>query len=124
MSSPTQPSDLNQRSLHFRGWDVRWDRRTEQSAVCRHIDLVQRSELSRRDLELLAGANALSTFAGNRHHAAWALAGVDTEFALLAQAAPPRGHSFTESAERGLEHPCEFQEHRTAAPPSSARPAS
>ncbi|GFE82462.1 error-prone DNA polymerase [Steroidobacter agaridevorans] len=51
-------------------------------------DLVRRSLLSRRDLELLAGANALSTLAGNRHHAAWALAGVDTELALLAQASP------------------------------------
>lgn len=51
-------------------------------------DLVRRSRLARRDLELLAGANALSSLTGNRHHAAWALAGVDTEFALLADASP------------------------------------
>jgi error-prone DNA polymerase len=51
-------------------------------------DLVRRSELSRRDLELLAGANALSGLSGNRHHAAWSLAGVETEYALLAPAPP------------------------------------
>jgi error-prone DNA polymerase len=51
-------------------------------------DLVHRSQLSRRDLELLAGANALSVLAGNRHHAAWTLAGVETDLALLAPAAP------------------------------------
>jgi error-prone DNA polymerase len=51
-------------------------------------DLVHRSSLSRRDLELLAGANALASLAGNRHHAAWSLAGVETELALLVQAPP------------------------------------
>ena len=51
-------------------------------------DLVHRSGLCRRDLELLAGANALCSLAGNRHHAAWTLAGVETDLALLAQAAP------------------------------------
>jgi error-prone DNA polymerase len=51
-------------------------------------DLVQRTQLSRRELELLAGANALATLAGNRHHAAWALSGVETEYALLAPAHP------------------------------------
>ena len=51
-------------------------------------DLVHRGRLSRRDLELLAGANALAALAGNRHHAAWALAGVETDYALLADAPP------------------------------------
>lgn len=51
-------------------------------------DLVQRARLQRRDLELLAGANALATLAGNRHHAAWALAGVETEYELLGTAPP------------------------------------
>lgn len=51
-------------------------------------DLVQKTKLTRRELELLAGANTLSTLAGNRHHAAWALAGVETELELLAQAPP------------------------------------
>ncbi len=49
-------------------------------------DQVQRSQLQRRDLELLAGANALASLAGNRHHAAWALAGVETDYELLADA--------------------------------------
>lgn len=51
-------------------------------------DLVHRSQLSRRDLELLAGANALSSLSGHRHRAAWALAGVETDYVLLAQAPP------------------------------------
>jgi error-prone DNA polymerase len=51
-------------------------------------DFVQRTQLQRRDLELLAGANALSSLAGNRHHAAWSLAGVETENAFLAAAQP------------------------------------
>jgi error-prone DNA polymerase len=59
-----------------------------EGAFATTADLVQRTQLSRRDLELLAGANALSTLAGNRHHAAWGLAGVETDHVLLAQAAP------------------------------------
>lgn len=51
-------------------------------------DLVYRSGLSRRDLELLAGANTLSSLSGHRHRAAWALAGVETDYALLAPAPP------------------------------------
>ncbi|MFC4311590.1 error-prone DNA polymerase [Steroidobacter flavus] len=61
----------------------------DESAFVDPTNLVRRSELSRRDLELLAGANALASLAGHRHRAAWALAGVETDHELLAQA-PPR----------------------------------
>ncbi|WP_129778608.1 error-prone DNA polymerase [Peristeroidobacter soli] len=64
-------------------------------------DLVNRSRLNRRELELLADANALSTLAGNRHHSAWALAGVDTEFALLTQAPPKEATPLLRSPSEG-----------------------
>ena len=60
----------------------------EDAAFADTADLVRRTQLSRRDLELLAGANALAALSGNRHHAAWALAGVDTDCELLAEAPP------------------------------------
>ncbi|MBM0105434.1 error-prone DNA polymerase [Steroidobacter sp. S1-65] len=64
-------------------------------------DLVHRSQLSRRDLELLAGANALSALAGNRHHAAWTLAGVETDYALLADAPPNEATPLLRSPSEG-----------------------
>jgi error-prone DNA polymerase len=41
-------------------------------------DLSRRAGLDARELELLAQAGALSRLAGNRHQAAWSVAGVDT----------------------------------------------
>lgn len=46
-------------------------------------DLAVRARLNRRDLESLAAANALAALAGNRHQAAWSLAGVDDELPLF-----------------------------------------
>jgi len=52
-------------------------------------DLVMRSRLDRRQLDALAGANALATLTGNRHQAAWQLAGVETGLPLLDDAPVP-----------------------------------
>lgn len=41
-------------------------------------DLARRARLDARDLNLLAGADALATLAGHRHQAAWAVQGIDT----------------------------------------------
>lgn len=49
-------------------------------------DLALRAQLNRGDLEALAGANALATLTGNRHQAAWALAGIDTALPLFQKA--------------------------------------
>jgi error-prone DNA polymerase len=54
-------------------------------------DLAHRAELGSRDLAALGAANALLRLSGNRHQAAWTLAGVDTELPLLAQAAAAEG---------------------------------
>jgi error-prone DNA polymerase len=54
-------------------------------------DLAHRAELSSKDLAALGAANALQRLSGNRHQAAWVLAGVDTELPLLAQAAAQEG---------------------------------
>lgn len=56
-------------------------------------DLALRAGLNRMNLDALAAANALSSLAGTRHQAAWALAGVDVELPLfentpLAEATP------------------------------------
>ena len=51
-------------------------------------DLAHRARLNSKDLEALGAANALTRLTGNRHQAAWMLAGVDTELPLLTQAAP------------------------------------
>jgi len=48
-------------------------------------DLALRARLSTRDLEALAAADALRSLAGNRHQAAWKLAGVDTQLPLFAE---------------------------------------
>jgi error-prone DNA polymerase len=50
-------------------------------------DLAVRASLSNRDLEALAGADALSSIVGNRHQAAWTLAGVETELRLFREVA-------------------------------------
>jgi error-prone DNA polymerase len=52
-------------------------------------DLVIRSKLDKRQLEALAGSNALATLTGNRHQAAWQLAGVETGRPLLDEVPPP-----------------------------------
>jgi error-prone DNA polymerase len=54
-------------------------------------DLAHRAELGSKDLEALGAANALLCLSGNRHQAAWVLAGVDTERPLLTNAAAPEG---------------------------------
>jgi error-prone DNA polymerase len=41
-------------------------------------DLAQRARLDAHDLAALAGADALRRLSGNRHQAAWAVAGIDT----------------------------------------------
>ena len=46
-------------------------------------DLALRARLNKKELEALAGANALATLTGNRHQAAWALAGIDTDLPLF-----------------------------------------
>lgn len=46
-------------------------------------DLALRAQLNRRDLDALAGANALASLTGNRHQAAWSLAGIDTGMPLF-----------------------------------------
>jgi error-prone DNA polymerase len=48
-------------------------------------DLALRAKLSTRELEALAAADALHNLAGNRHQAAWTLAGVDTQLSLFAE---------------------------------------
>jgi error-prone DNA polymerase len=52
-------------------------------------DLAVRAELDQRDLDALAAANALAPLGGNRHQAAWALAGVDLESPLFLASATP-----------------------------------
>jgi error-prone DNA polymerase len=56
-------------------------------------DLALRARLNSRELAALAAADALHGLAGNRHQAAWTLAGVDTQLSLftelpLAEATP------------------------------------
>jgi error-prone DNA polymerase len=46
-------------------------------------DLAVRARLNRRDLESLAAANAIAPLTGNRHQAAWSLAGVEDELPLF-----------------------------------------
>jgi len=46
-------------------------------------DLAARARLNRRDLEALAAANALAPLTGNRHQAAWSLAGVKDDAPLF-----------------------------------------
>jgi error-prone DNA polymerase len=46
-------------------------------------DLAVRARLNRKDLAALAAANALATLTGNRHQAAWSLAGIDTDMPLF-----------------------------------------
>jgi len=54
-------------------------------------DLARRAALNRRDLEALAGADALAGLAGNRHRARWAVAGIEVPLPVLAGAAVPEG---------------------------------
>ena len=49
-------------------------------------DLARRAQLDARALGQLAAAGALAVLAGHRHHAAWAVAGVDTRASVLLQA--------------------------------------
>jgi error-prone DNA polymerase len=50
-------------------------------------DLALRARLNKKELEAVAGANALARLSGNRHQAAWALAGIDTDLPLFATTA-------------------------------------
>ncbi len=47
-------------------------------------DLALRAQLNSREMEALAAADALHALVGNRHQAAWKLAGIDTQLPLLA----------------------------------------
>jgi error-prone DNA polymerase len=47
------------------------------------VDLARRAQLNRRDLDCLANADALRGFAGHRHRAQWAAAGVEPSQPLL-----------------------------------------
>jgi error-prone DNA polymerase len=49
-------------------------------------DLARRAGLDAGELSLLAQADALASFAGHRHHAAWSVAGIDTRATALLQA--------------------------------------
>ena len=55
----------------------------QQSSFSDPQDLALRAHLNRKELEALAGANALAALSGNRHQAAWALAGIDTDLPLF-----------------------------------------
>jgi len=46
-------------------------------------DLAKRAELSRRDIEALAAADALANLAGHRHHARWAVLGIEEPVPLF-----------------------------------------
>jgi error-prone DNA polymerase len=46
-------------------------------------DLAVRARLNHRDLEALAAADALAGLVGNRHQAAWTLAGIETDLPLF-----------------------------------------
>jgi error-prone DNA polymerase len=48
-------------------------------------DLALRARLNKKELEAIAGANALTRLSGNRHQAAWTLAGIDTDLPLFAK---------------------------------------
>jgi error-prone DNA polymerase len=49
-------------------------------------DLARRARLDAHELSLLAQADALSSISDHRHHAAWAVAGIDTRATALLQA--------------------------------------
>ncbi len=49
-------------------------------------DLARRARLDAHELSLLAQADALSALSDHRHHAAWAVAGIDTRATALLQA--------------------------------------
>ncbi|CAG0985515.1 DNA polymerase III subunit alpha [Burkholderiales bacterium] len=49
------------------------------------VDLAQRARLERRDLEMLADADALASLAGHRHAAVWDVAGVEKLPGVLAE---------------------------------------
>jgi error-prone DNA polymerase len=51
-------------------------------------DLARRAALSRRDLQALAAADALQGLTGNRHQAAWEVAGVQEPLPLFADLTP------------------------------------
>jgi error-prone DNA polymerase len=54
-------------------------------------DLAARAALDRRDLAALAAAGALASLAGNRHQAAWSVAGVEAALPLLPATPPAEG---------------------------------
>jgi error-prone DNA polymerase len=62
--------------------------RVRGQAIWRSVgDLARRAELGRRDLQALAGADALAGLAGNRHLAAWKVAGLQAPLPLVPLAA-------------------------------------
>lgn len=55
----------------------------QQRVFANAQDLALRASLTARELEALAAADALHGLAGNRHQAAWSLAGVNTQLSLF-----------------------------------------
>ena len=70
-----------------RGLSEEAGRRVEQARRERNFtdvaDLISRAALDRRAQDLLADAGALQDLAGDRHHARWAVAGVEPQLALF-----------------------------------------
>ncbi|MDY0012253.1 MAG: error-prone DNA polymerase [Rhodocyclaceae bacterium] len=64
-------------------------------------DLAARASLGRRELDLLAAADALAPLAGHRRQAAWQAAGVLPAPSGLAPSAPPKGVSAPPPLPRG-----------------------
>ena len=54
-------------------------------------DLARRAKLSRRDLDVLAAAGALTTLAGNRRQAYWQILGIEDPLPALQDASIPEG---------------------------------
>jgi len=64
-------------------------------------DLARRAQLSRRDLQALAAADALKTLSGHRHRARWAVAGIEPVTPLLAEAPMREGLPLLRSPTEG-----------------------
>ena len=66
-------------------------------------ELAERAQLDRRDLDVLAGAGALESLAGNRHRAHWDAAGVEKPTPLLGQARIAEGVPMLKAPTEGQE---------------------
>ena len=66
-------------------------------------ELAERAQLGSRELDLLAGAGALESLAGNRHRAHWDAAGVEKPTPLLGQARIAEGVPMLKAPTEGQE---------------------